>query len=58
MISEALDLCMKGGQVCACVLLVMAMVGWVVAEMDVVDGVHAGQIQRLVPSVRRCTDDT
>ena len=29
----------------ACVVLVMVMVGWVAAWMEVVDGMHAGQSQ-------------
>ena len=31
--------------VSACVLLVMAMVGWVGAGMEVLDGMHVGQSQ-------------
>ena len=56
MISEALELRVEGGRVshkwCMCVV-VRAMVGWVVAEMEVVDDMHAGQSQVIWSHVGR-----
>ena len=48
MISEELELCVKGGQVshslCMCVVSRgYGGLGWVGAGMEVVDGMHAGQ---------------
>ena len=43
MFSEALELYVEGGRVSH--QLVMAMVGWVEAAVDVVDGMYAGQSQ-------------
>ena len=42
---NSLELRVVGGQVGACVLMVMAMVVGVGAEMEVVDGKHAEQCQ-------------
>ena len=70
MISEALELRVEGGLVTvdACVWLVIAMVGWVGAWMEVVNGMHAGQSIKAMSYVGRCrstsrmqgedTDDT
>ena len=51
MISAALELLVEGGRDshiwCMC-LVVMAMVGWVGSEMEVVDDMHAGQSRGVV----------